>query len=418
MRSRIAVVLKGYPRLSETFIAQELLALERAGLTLSIFSLRKPTDAKVHPVHREIAASVSYLPEYLHEQPLRVLKAWWKARRLPGYRRARATWLSDLRRDPTRNRVRRFGQALVLAIELPRGIDRLYSHFIHTPGSVTRYASLLTGLPWSCSAHAKDIWTTPDWELAGKLDSAEWTVTCTQVGRDRLASLAADAGSVHLSYHGVDLERFPRFTTARRPRDGRDAADPVRLLSVGRAVEKKGFDLLLAALAQLPRDLAWSWTHIGGGERLATLRQQAAQLDIATRLRFLGAQAQEAVLAEYRAADLFVLPCRIAEDGDRDGLPNVLMEAQSQGLCCVSTRVSSIPELILEGSTGLLVPPDDPGALAVALREAIGDPALRSRLGAAGEARVRSAFDHEVCTDGILALIGRPSRHAAMAEAG
>jgi hypothetical protein len=151
---RIGVVLKGYPRLSETFVAQELLGLEQAGLALHLFSMRHPTDTQVHPVHGEIKAPVSYLPEYLHDEPLRVARNWWRARRMPGYRAARARFLADLKGDLTRHRVRRWGQALVLAGELPADIGLLHAHFIHTPASVTQYAALLTGLPWTCSAHA------------------------------------------------------------------------------------------------------------------------------------------------------------------------------------------------------------------------------------------------------------------------
>ncbi len=165
MNGTVAFILKGYPRLSETFIAQEIRALERLGLDIAIFSLRHPTDTGVHPIHGEIVAPVHYLPEYLHREPLRVWRAWRAFRGKPGHGAALTTWLGDLRRDFTRNRVRRFGQALVLAHELPAGVDRLHAHFLHTPASVARYASLLTGLPWSASAHAKDVWTTPGWEV-------------------------------------------------------------------------------------------------------------------------------------------------------------------------------------------------------------------------------------------------------------
>ena len=403
MDGTIAVVLKGYPRLSETFIAQEILGLERAGLRLRLLSMRRPTDRTVHPVHREIAAPVAYLPEYLHLEPLRVLKGWWTARRRPGYRAARRIWLRDLRRDVSRNRLRRWGQALVLAAELAPDVRRLHAHFIHTPAAVTRYASHLTGLPWTCSAHAKDIWTSPDWELAEKLDSAEWVVTCTRAGRDRLAALAPEARRVHLSYHGLDLDRFPAFPDARPRRDGSAADDPVMLLTVGRAVEKKGLDTLLDALARLPGDLHWRWLHVGSGELLPALKAQAAALGLDGRIEWRGAQPQPSVLALYRRADLFVLPCRVARDGDRDGLPNVLVEAQSQRLACISTSVSAVPELISDRETGILVPPEDAAALAGALAALVRDPDLRERLGRAGERRVRGHFSH---SGGIAYLHG------------
>lgn len=393
--TKIVIVLKGYPRLSETFIAQELLGLERAGHELYLVSMRHPTDGKRHPVHDEIKAPVRYLPEYLHDEPWRVIRSWWKARRLPHYRRLRKTFLADLRRDPTRNRWRRFGQALVLAAEFPKDADWLHAHFIHTPGSVTLYASLVLGMGWSCSAHAKDIWTSPDWDLREKLGQARWVVTCTKAGFDKLRSLSPDPARVHLSYHGLDLSRFASFDGTRPARDGSEAQDPVLLLSVGRAVEKKGYDILLAALAQLPANLAWRFVHIGGGEILDKLKAQAEALGLTDRIIWLGSRAQKDVLAQYRASDLFVLPCRIASDGDRDGLPNVLVEASSQGLACISTTVSGVPELLSDGVNGLLVPPEDPGALSAALTRAIGDPELRRKLGAQAEKRVRGDFDHK-----------------------
>lgn len=399
MTDTVLFVLKGYPRLSETFIAQEIRALEARGLDIRIVSLRHPTDKAVHPVHREIRAPVSYLPEYLYQEPIRVLRAWWRQRRRPGYRAARAAWFKDLWRDRTANRVRRFGQALVLADELPPGATRLHAHFLHTPASVARYAGLLTGLPWSCSAHAKDIWTTPDWEKREKLASADWVVTCTAAGHAELARLAPDEARVTLVYHGLDLARFaavpsrPQGVGSRAAPDGRDAADPVVLLSVGRAVPKKGYDDLLEALARLPATLSWRLVHIGGGPLLPSLRRRAAALGLADRIDWLGPQPQDTVLRHYRRADLFVLASRIAADGDRDGLPNVLMEAQSQGLAVVSTRVSGVPELVVDGTTGVLVPPGDAAALAEALAGLIADPARRAALGEAGRARVRKDFD-------------------------
>jgi glycosyltransferase involved in cell wall biosynthesis len=411
MTPGIAVILKGYPRLSETFIAQELRALEQHGLHLHFYSLRHPTDTSTHPIHREITAPVTYLPEYLHDEPVRVWRAWRMASKMPGYPRARKAFLRDLIRDRTPNRIRRFGQACVLAAELPPGITRLYAHFLHTPASVARYAALMTGLPWCASAHAKDIWTTPDWEKREKLAELEWLVTCTAVGRDHLAELAPDPAKVGLVYHGLDLTRFGpnRHQTAASnagtsKSDGSDSVKPVILLSVGRAVEKKGYEDLLTALARLPEDLHWRLVHIGGGKLNDSLQALGRKLGIAARIDWLGAQPQEVVLENYRRADLFVLASRIGSDGDRDGLPNVLMEAQSQGVACLSTAVSAIPELIRDGETGVLVPPDSPAELSAALQGLITDPDRRQRLGIAGYERVKSEFAME---NGINALLKR-----------
>ena len=392
-------MLKGYPRLSETFIAQEILALQRAGFDLRIISLRRPTDKTIHPVHRQITAPVTYLPEYLYQEPFRVLRGLLASRKLPGFRHAISAFLGDLRRDLTPNRIRRFGQACVLAAEVAHDVRWLHAHFIHTPASVTRYASLMSGLPWSCSAHAKDIWTSPDWELTEKLADTQWTVTCTASGHAHLQSLSQSPERVHLSYHGIDLERFPSPQAKAEKTDG-----TTTILAVGRAVEKKGFDLLLDALAALPADADWRLVHIGGGGKLAELKQQATRLGIAERISWLGAQPQETVLKAYREADIFALPCRIAADGDRDGLPNVLMEAQSQRLACVSTDVSGVGELIIDNQTGLLCAAEDVPALTGALERLIGDTKLRERLAAAGEKRVRTEFSHETTSAELIGL--------------
>jgi glycosyltransferase involved in cell wall biosynthesis len=391
----VAIVLKGYPRLSETFIAQELLGLERRGVRLEIVSLRRPTDRATHPIHREIRAPVLYLPEYVWRAPLRVLRGWRAARRLPGYRAARRQWLRDWRRDPTPNRGRRFAQACVLARELPAGVGHLHAHFLHTPGSVARYAALLTGLPWTCSAHAKDIWTIPDWEKREKLADMRWLVTCTAAGAAHLRALAPSPDRVSLVYHGLDFARFPPPPEARPPRDGGDPGDPAILLSVGRLVAKKGYDVLIDALALLPPTLHWRLVHIGGGRLKRRMRRRAERAGVAARITWLGAQPQDEVLRRYRAADLFVLASRVAPDGDRDGLPNVLMEAASQGLACVATRVGAIAELIEDGATGVLVPPGDAPALAEALAALIAAPDRRRALGSAAAARVRRDFAHD-----------------------
>jgi len=401
---KLIVILKGYPRLSETFIAQELLGLERAGFDLTLISMRHPTDTKRHPVHDEIKAPVHYLPEYLHDEPGRVLRAFWRALRRPGFGKALRAFLRDLRRDISRNRVRRFGQAMVLAAEMPDGIDWLHAHFIHTPASVAYYTSFLTGLGFSTSAHAKDIWTSPDWELSEKLKTMDWAVTCTRSGFEHLQTLGGAGADVHLSYHGLDLSRFGVFHGERSMADGSEPGNPVRLLSVGRAVEKKGYDLLLKALDMLPDELHWRLEHVGGGTLSETLKKQSQSFGLNDRITWNGALAQEAVLDLYRSSDAFVLPCRIAADGDRDGLPNVLVEASSQGLVCLSTGISGVPELLEDDVNGLVIPPEDPKALALALERLIREPKLRHDLGAAAEQKVRGDFDFQTSVDQLKTL--------------
>jgi glycosyltransferase involved in cell wall biosynthesis len=403
-RRRIAVVVKGYPRLSETFIAQEILGLERRGLKLTIVSLRHPTDPAVHEMHRQIQAPVLYLPEYLHREPARVLRAWRRVGRWPTYQKARRLWLRDLRRDPTSNRGRRFGQALVLAHELPADVGLLYAHYLHTPASVARYAAVLRGLPWCASAHAKDIWTTPAWEQAQKLRECAWATTCTAAGAAELRALAPDA-EVMLTHHGLDATRFAAAQRTLGP-DGRDPDRPVRLLGVARLVPKKGIEVLLAALAALPPGLHWRYEHIGGGPLRAALTALAADLGLAERVAWRGALPDDRVLDAYRAADLFVLANRIAPDGDRDGLPNVLLEAGALELPVVACRIGAVPELIEDGVNGRLVPPDDPSVLAEALAALMRDPAARLRCGRAGRRRVLGQFAMEPGLDRLAARLG------------
>lgn len=388
----LAIVVKGWPRLSETFIAQELVALQAQGIAFDIWSLRHPTDAKQHPLHSEVTGAVHYLPEYLEDAPDRVRASWRIARQLPGYKAARAMLRRDYARDPTDNRLRRFGQACVMAAELPPETRGLYAHFLHTPSSVARYAAVMRDLPWAFSAHAKDIWTSVDWDLSEKLvpgpGAAAWGATCTALGARHLREIAGDPKRVDLVYHGLDLSRFP--APPKRPL--RPVSSKFNMMSVGRLVEKKGFDRLIDAFALLPRDLDWHWTHIGGGTLSDALHTRAEALGVEYRITWRGACTQPEVIEAMRDADLFVLPSRIAKDGDRDGLPNVLMEAACQRLPILSTRVSSIPEFIDSGAHGLLAD-DTPSALAQALVRIAARPGEAANWAKAAELRLKTSFN-------------------------
>ncbi len=412
MPKKIAILVKGYPRLSETFIAQEILALERLGLPLEIVSLRHPTDGRLHEMHRQIRASVRYLPEYLYQEPLRVLRAFGAALPRRRFWPLLRIWLADLRRDFTANRGRRFGQALVLAAELPADIEWLHVHYLHTPASVARYAALLRNLPYSVSAHAKDVWTIPTWEKREKILAARWLVTCSRMNLDHLQALVPQA-DLELIYHGLEAERFPA-----PPRelgtDGRDPMRPVHIVCVARAVEKKGLDVTLEALARLPAELHWRFEHLGGGPLSGTLAAKAEQLGIGSRVSWRGSGTQEEVLAALRRADLFCLAARIAGDGDRDGLPNVIMEAMSQELPVVASEVAAILEIVVPGGTGWLVPPDEPNALSHAIEGLIRDPALRLAMGRQGRRRI---LEHFAFRRGIEQLARRFGLDAGRREA-
>jgi glycosyltransferase involved in cell wall biosynthesis len=401
---RVAVLVKGYPRLSETFIAQEILALERLGLDVEIVSLRRPTDGRVHELHRRIRAPVRYLPEYLYQEPLRVLAASGRQLLRRRFLRLLALWLADLRRDPTANRGRRLGQALVLAAELPGEVDWLHVHYLHTPASVARYAAVLRDLPFSVSAHAKDVWTIPGWEKREKIAAARWLVTCSRMNLDHLRGLAP-AADLELVYHGLAAERFP--APRRKPGgDGSDPDRPVRLVCVARAVEKKGLDVLLRALALLPPELHWRFEHLGGGPLAPKLAAETSRLGLADRVAWRGPATQEEVIQALRRAELFCLAARVAGDGDRDGLPNVIMEAMSQELPVVATEVGAIPEVVIQGVTGRLVAAEAPAALSHALEHLIRDPEQRLAMGAHGRRRVLERFAFEAGVERLARRFG------------
>ena len=325
---------------------------------------------------------------------------------MPGFCAARRQWVADLCRDLTPNRVRRFGQAMVLVAELGADVSHLHAHFLHTPASVARYAAKISGKSWSCSAHAKDIWTIPKWEKREKLQDVSWLTTCSKVARDHLATLAPLNNVQGTAYHGINLEQFPPSPLEHGRRDGTDKEDPIRILSVGRAVVKKGYDDLIAALAMLPDGIHWNFDHIGGGVLMDKIKVQAIKSGVADRITWHGAQPQAAVLKAMRRSDLFVLASRIAPDGDRDGLPNVLLEANSQGLACIATNVSAIPELVIQNETGLLVEPGDRHGLCRALVSLISDPERRQELGEAAQSRVQLKFSHDQCIDRLVEKFG------------
>ncbi|MCX2723404.1 glycosyltransferase family 4 protein [Roseibium salinum] len=403
--SRIAVVVKGYPRLSETFIAQEILGLERRGIGIVIVALRKPYDPYIHELHRQISAEVMYLPEYVKDDPGRVARAKRWAEKQPTYETAKAAFDADFARQPNADRRRRWAQGCVFAHELPDDIRWIYTHYLHTPCSAARYAAHLSGRGWSFSAHAKDIWTSPEWDLRTKINDAAWGVTCTRVNAEYLKGLSDEPDKIELLYHGLDFSGFPLPSGTASARDG--SSEPVRIVSVGRAVEKKGYDDLLSALARLPKYLKWHFTHIGGGELSDALEAQAEALGLSDRITWRGARPREEVIDACRPADLFVLPSKLARTGDRDGLPNVLMEAQSMGLCCLSTRVSAIPELIRDGETGVLVAPGRPEELAEAMAGLIQDPKRRHALGLAASDLVRRDFSTDPGLDRLTEKLRR-----------
>ncbi|MDX6479908.1 MAG: hypothetical protein QOG85_418 [Gaiellaceae bacterium] len=381
----LAVLVNGFPRLSETFVLQELLELERRGLRLHLFALRRPDEIVQQDALSELQATVEYLPEGAvpHQRTrVRLAHATLALQRRLGY----VTGFAEVVASP--EYTRSLGErAALLAQRLGRlGSPPLYIHFAHKPATIGRFAALLAGVPYALSAHAKDIWLTPEDELAAKVRGASVVMTCTEQARARLAGLAEGQTPVHLVHHGVDLDN--------RTRSSRPAGESPRVLAVGRLVEKKGHETLLRAAGALrDRGLDFSVRLVGEGPEWPKLQRLVHELNLSDRVIFLGPLSEMEVRDEYESADIFALPCRKLPNGDQDGLPNVVLEAMAHGLPVASTRLDGIAEAIVEGESGLLVDQDDVPAFAEQLGRLIEDADFRQRIGEAGRQRVAERFE-------------------------
>ncbi len=390
-RPLIGVLLKRYPKLSETFVLGELLGLEQAGFRLHIFSLYPPSDQRSHPQCSQLQARVDYLPGNRLQSLHNYLPAhFYLCLRKP------LRYLSSLLRQVMlhdRLALQHFLMAGWLARRmLMEGIEHCHTHFINEPGSVALLASRLSGIPYSLSAHAKDIYLSRRAELAIKLGAARFTVTCTEYNRHYLQSLAPENAVVRRMYHGIDFSRL----SAHQATAGLSEPETPRLLSIGRLREKKGLPVLIEACRSLQRQgTAFRCDIVGYGPDRNRLKAliHGAGLDGIVRLR--GKLDHDEVIQLFRIARVFVLPCIISADGDRDGIPNVILEALAMKVPVVSTRVSGIPEIIRHNQTGLLVEQNDPAALSVALLQLLNNPGLCQRLSDAGYQSVRKQFSNE-----------------------
>lgn len=378
---RVGYVLKMYPRFSETFIVNELLAHEEAGLELDLFSLRPPADGRFHPALARVRAPVTYLVS----SDLKAQLAWDTVAiaqaELPGV----ATHLGELLAADVRDAV----QALELAVLVRRrGITHLHAHFGSVATTVTRLAALTAGVPYSFTAHAKDIFhdSVDHADLARKLRDAVSVATVSDFNLRHLrATYGDDAARVERVYNGLALDEFLYTPPRTRP--------PV-VAAVGRLVEKKGFPALLDACTLLVRrGVDFRCRIVGTGEQEDLLRVHAAALGLDGYVEFTGALPQDQVKALVAGAAVFAAPCVVGRDGNRDGLPTVLLEAMALGTPCVATDVTGIPEVLEDGRTGLMVEQHDSAGLADAIERLLGDADLRVGLASRARARMERDFD-------------------------
>lgn len=384
----VGYLLKCFPRLSETFILNEVLELERQGLDVRVYSLNEPQEPVTHRLAARVRSPIEYLPypllPALHRYALAHLLLL--ARHPVGYTLTLFAVLASLDLDL----LERFVQAGYLAGLLRRdGVRHLHAGFVHYPGSVAWIVHRITGVTFSLATHAKDMVHSPPRLLQRKLAEAEVVFTCSQFNVPVLEERAGPAGIRRLRriYHGADLERFP-FEPG-------PPLEPPLILAVGRLVEKKGLDQLIHACRLLAdRGRRFQCRIVAGSRDLwDVLSAQILGLDLSEQVVLAGPLDQDEVRRWYRSASVFALPCVVAEDGDRDGIPNVLVEAAATGVPIVTTSVGGIPELVQDGETGLVVPPRDPRALADALERVLDSPELARRLRESARRRVEEHFD-------------------------
>jgi glycosyltransferase involved in cell wall biosynthesis len=434
----IAYVLKGYPRLSEMFITSEIFRLEQLGVRLRLHVIKPADEKRRQGIVSRIKARPNYLPATtslsattlrrwlsLHlkdfvpalrrvarRRPLKVARAAFAA--FAQAARARRSFWSP----PRKVYLKEFLQAAAVAdrvLDDPQ-VKHLHAHFSHGATTVAWLASMMTGLPFSFTAHAKDIYCgslNPARLLARKMRAARFVVTCTDANREHLLTVEPRA-TVHCIYHGLNAE-FTGLLDQTTTRNARPLAQPAQLLralGVGRLVEKKGFDVLVEACGILRQQgVAVEALIVGeSGEHEAEIRRRIVELDLGALVRLAGAMEQTRLYEEYRRAGAFCLPCRVLENGDRDGIPNVLVEAMACGVPVVTTPVSGIPEVVRDGVNGQLVPPDDPHALANALSRLAREPRFARRLASAGRETVRERFDGDRFAAELAALFREVTR--------
>jgi glycosyltransferase involved in cell wall biosynthesis len=394
---RTAVLVKRFPKLSETFICGETLNLVRRGHDVTVVSLFSPTERVVHAAAAELRDRVVYLDR---QNALRGAMALARA-----LCRGPRAWgaLARLRRECPECLP---ALATLVAFCRHERIEHIHCHYLSEPAALAAAAAELVGISFSISAHAKDIYETNPAAASQRLGQAAFVTTCTRHNYEYLRALTDEPAHVHLMYHGVDAGFF-------QPLEGAAPSDRKRILSVGRFKEKKGFDLLIRACALLAaRGETFECDIVGYGEQEAALRNLIVELGVERYVTLRPPVTHDDIRVLLQDALMFVLPCRVTASGDRDGIPNSMLEAMAAGVPVVTTNVSGIPEVVTNRVSGLLVTPDDPHALAEALLELLNDAALRQRLASAARNTVLERFSWQTNIERLSILLRTPSQRA------
>lgn len=386
---KVAYIIKCFPRLSETFILHEVLALEQQGMPLHIFSLL-PATGKINRAAQDVRSEITYVPHlFWRGLPTFLPAAIRRFRKMPWT--TLAVCLAMLVRLHHPSMFRKVLQAIYIAELLEQeGITHLHAHYANTPTTLAFIIHELIGMPYSFTAHAKDIYLSEKLVLAYRIRHARFVVTCTDYNWHYLESVSEIPlyTPIYRIYHGLDLRAFPAEVSTERV-----ASNTPLILCVARLVEKKGLPYLLDACHLLKKQgYVFRCRIIGEGPLRPQLEQRINELALNECVELCGEQTHEQVIEIYRQATLKVLPCIIGENGDRDGIPNVLVEALYMGVPIISTPISGIPELITSEVNGLLVESRSSDALASAIARLLDDETLRQRLAQAGRETVLEHF--------------------------
>lgn len=415
MPGQVIVVVRSWPRLSQTFIVGEILALERRGLTVTIVSLAHSGERLRQPEVDEVRARVLFLDDRdrrsrvadhaaaLVARPARYLGTLLYALTHPRLSAGYST-CSTVRCFDHAIALTRMVDGLGCAGPEQAGSPHLHAHFVHDPALVGMLTNRLTGVPFTATAHARDLYQIPPSSLIARAAHADALVTCCQANAEYIERTvpATACPQVRVIHHGIELERFtpaipatPATLSTTDPRD-RTAGRAVEatLLSVGRLVEKKGFEDLLGACRELADSGHRFTCHIyGDGPLRRRLVEVATSFGLGSQVIFHGERSRDEIARALAVADVFVLTPRVTDDGDRDGIPNVLVEAMACAVPVVTTSAGGVTELVCHGQNGLVAEPGDVPALVSHIRTLLTDPALGCRLGAEGRRTVEADYD-------------------------
>lgn len=391
-------IILDFPKRSEQFITREVTALGRRFGKVLVYALRKgdydlSLNNNITVVYlderpwRQVLCAHLYL---MRRRPAAYRHTLWKRIIFP-FLKAIAPLSPAERRRRAGKKLRRYTKSAVIAADLLKwNTAHIHAHYAHRPAEMALRVSGFTGIPFSFTAHAKDLFLTRRSKVARLVKRASFTLTCTKDGEKYLKSIVPERYQrrIYCLYHGLPLERFCAGG-ADKPAGSR----PV-ILSAGRFIDKKGFDILLSALAEIKkRGIGFRCILAGDGPLADEIKNKAAVLELTREVEFPGFISEWTLMQLYDQADVFALACRESADGNKDGIPNVILEAMAFGLPVVSTRIGGIPEVVRSGENGCLLEPEKPQVMADALEYLLLNKNIRNGMGRRGRKLVANNFD-------------------------